>query len=120
MLETFVWIGYRRWTLAVLRVCRRRGRRPRGEALRLLLIELRILIEVLLELFGVLESIEGLLLVRGLDLLALVGWKYGDEAKTPTPVGAEREVRTGGDWLLNSSDAAELECEGVRGGMPIN
>ena len=27
---------------------------------------------------------------------------------------------TGGEVVLNSSDAAELECEGVSGGMPMN
>lgn len=28
--------------------------------------------------------------------------------------------RTGGEVLLKSSDGAEVECEGVRGGMPMN
>lgn len=31
----------------------------------------------------------------------------------------KRAELTGGDVLLKSSEAAELECEGVRGVMPI-
>ena len=32
----------------------------------------------------------------------------------------QRETLTGGEVVLKSSEPAELECEGVKGGMPMN
>lgn len=77
-------------------MCRRWGRRPGREALRLLLIELCILIEVLLELVVVLESIEGLLQGRRARSSVRTRGKYSDEAKEGWVLGGKYEpVGTG-------------------------
>lgn len=44
-----------------------------------------------------------------------IKYKYAGEGRTKD---ALLEGLTGGDVLLNSSEAAELECEGVKGAMP--
>ena len=41
---------------------------------------------------------------------------HSPEAETKS---SEELVLTCGEWLLNSSDAAELEWDGVKGGIPI-
>ena len=78
-------------------------------------MELGILVKVL-EMVGVLETVKDFLpkLVSG------AGRRRDVEHRTSATRGG---TRTGGEWLLavllNSSDPAELECDGVNGGMPM-